>query len=220
MGIFLATAAYNYQPQTGGPVQEAGYTYYNVRSIVDVSIPDWIVRCINTSTSSFSINGYLYCANAQYATASFAGRQQSPMSTKSVNGTTSASFGLAGQVISINTTSGYFTDEWTTTACNGSISSQCSTFYGTGILSNYRAYILRDQTKYNSTWNNWGNQPWLNKCATYDINAVAHNYISCSNNTAYTSSVAEAVCVRQYALTGTSTALTISGYYTGSCGTY
>jgi hypothetical protein len=165
------------------------------------------------------MNGFLYSANAQYATASFGGRQAAPLSTKTVNGTTSASFGLAAQVIGYSS-GGLFTDEWTSTACNGNVSSTCSTFYGTGILSNYRGFILRDRTSYQSTWNNWGNQPWLNKCATYDINAVAHNYISCSSGTAYTSSAADTVCVRQYALTGTSTALTITGYYSASCGTY
>jgi hypothetical protein len=204
---------------TTQPPQEAGYTYYTVRSIVDVSIPTWTVRCLNTITSSFTMNGYLYSANAQYATASFGGRQQAPFSKKTVNGTTSASFGLAGQVVGYSS-GGFFTDEWTATTCNGSVSSTCSTFYGTGTLATYRGFILRDQTKYNATWNNWGNQPWSGSCATYNINAVAHNYISCSNNTAFTSSAAETVCVRQYALTGTSTALTITGYYTGSCGTY
>ena len=204
---------------TTQPPQEAGYTYYTVKSIVDVSIPAWTVRALNTITSSFTINGFLYCANAQYATASFAGRQQSPMSQRSSNGTTSASFGLAGQVVGFSS-GGFFTDEWTSNTCNGSISSQCSTFYGTGTLSTYRGYILRDRTNYNATWNNWGNQPYSQSCATYNINAVAHQYISCSNNTAYTSSAADTVCVRQYALTGTSTSLTITGYYTGSCGTY
>ena len=202
---------------TTQPPQEAGYTYYKVQSLIDVATPQWTVRCLNTVTSSFTINGFLYCANAQYATASFGGRQQSPMSTTSLNGTTSASFGLPGQVVGFSS-GGFFTDEWTSNTCNGNVSSQCSTFYGTGILTTYRGYIYRDRTSYYATWNNIGNQPYSNSCATYAANnTVSHNFISCSNNTAYTSSANDTVCVKSYSQ-GSNTALQITGYYTGSCG--
>jgi hypothetical protein len=205
---------------TTQPPQEAGYTYYKVQSLIDVSTPQWTVRFANSVTGSNTAVGvYLYSANAQYATASFAGRQQSPMSTRSLNGTTSASFGLPGTIVGFSS-GGFFTDEWTTNTCNGSISSTCSTVYGTGTLTTYRGYIYRDRTNYNSTWNNIGNQPYSKSCATYAANnTVSHNFISCSNNTAYTSSANDTVCVRSYSQ-GSNTSLQITNYYSSSCGTY
>jgi hypothetical protein len=231
MGIFLNTAAYGYNPIVGGAAfctatsQTAGYTYYLVKSGVDASIPSWTVRVLNTITASMGgqagtrFGTALYSCNAQYSTASFGGAQaNSNVSLRSINGTTSASYGLAGFVYAYSSESCY-TDTWNTLASSTPCSQLYSTIYGGTYSAAHIGFILRDYTKYNSTVNTYGNQPWLNTCATYNSNgANSHNYISCSNNTAYTSSANETVCARQYQqFAGTPS---ITNYYTGSCGTY
>lgn len=219
MPVFINTAGYGFEPQVSSVVpQEAGYTYYNVTPTIDASIPPWVIRVINTATGSgIPINGFIYCANAQYATASFGGRQSAPMSTDG------KSYGYGGRITSINTTSGNFTDEWTTTACNGQVSSTCSTSYGTNGTA--VLWLLRDRTRFNATWNNWGNQPYKNKCSTYTLSANASiAYISCSASSPVTSSGTPAnsgsYCAREFQYFTNNTLLTVQNYFSSSCGTY
>ena len=224
MGVFLATAAYGYQPKVGGAAfctatsQSAGYTYYYVKSGVDASIPQWTVRFANSITASIGgaanthFGAAAFCCNAQYSTASFGGAQSN---------SNAAAYGLAGYLSSFSSESCY-TDTWETLSSTSRCSNLYSTVYGGTFAPSYIGFILRDYTKYvggAAGDNVWGNQPWLNTCATYNSNgANSHQYISCSNNIAYTSSVNETVCARQYkALAGTPI---ITNYYTGSCGTY
>lgn len=215
MSIFLATAAYGYEAPavSGGIPQEAGYTYYTVTPTIDSSIPPWTIRVLNTATgSNMPINGYIYCANAQYSTASFGGRQSAPTSPDG------KSYGMGGKIIGLST-SGSFTDEWTTTACNGSVSSTCSTSYGTNGTA--VLWLMRDRTKFTAAWNNWGNQPYKNKCSTYTLTAnVANQYVSCSGGSPVTSSVSSSVCAREYQLIGSTLNIAITNYYSSSCGTY
>jgi hypothetical protein len=225
MGIFLPTAAYNYQPIVSAAVpQEAGYTYYLVKSSVDLSIPQWTIRIANSITASNGFTGFnplnnvVVSANAQYASASFGGRQQAPMSMRSINGTTSASFGLVGRIAGFSS-GGLFTDEWITTTCNGAVNSTCSNVYGSN--ANIENTAIGNTTKYNSSWNNWNNQPYLNKCATYTANAaVAHQFISCSVGSPVTSSANDVVCGYDYAATTNNSSLRITNYYSSSCGTH
>jgi len=234
MAIFLNAAAYGFQPIVSAGCnatqQEAGYTYYRVRSGIDVSIPQWTIRVANAITSSFVVGYAIYCANAQYASASFMSgsvqQQASPLSDRVVSGSKAASSGLAGWVVGFSSES-CFTDEWTTNTCKGSISSGCSTVYGGNFAPTFINFILRDRTKFTGVnsgfdWNNWGNQPWKGTCATYqNTTATSHQYISCSTGTATTSSITESVCAREWAWSGTgTTGLVITNYYTGSCGTY
>jgi hypothetical protein len=234
MGIFLNTAAYGYYPVVGGggPVssctatqQEAGYTYYRVKSGVDASIPEWTVRFANSVTGSNSAVGYaLYCANAQYASASFTSasviQQASPLSDRITSGSNVASYGLAGWIVGFSSQS-CFTDEWTITTCNSSISSTCSTIYGGNFSTSFIGFILRDRTRFTGitggqNWNNWGNQPPIGKCSSYNSNgANAHSYVSCSLGTSFTSSLSEYVCASQYSQTAGTPI--IKNYYTGSC---
>lgn len=226
MGIFLNTAGYGYYPVVSGvgctaTSQEAGYTYYKVRSGVDASIPEWTIRALNTITASnFPVGFALYSANAQYATASFGGGQNSPLSNRITSGSNPASYGLAGWIVGFSSES-CFTDEWTTTSCNSSVSSTCSTVYGGNFSAASIGFILRDRTRFTGVtggqnWNNWGNQPPIGKCSSYNSNgANAHSYISCSLGTSFTSSVNESVCASQYSQTAGTPI--IKNYYTGSC---
>jgi len=230
MGVFLNTAAYGYNPIVGGGFctatsQTAGYTYYKVQSGVDVSIPEWTIRVKTSLTSSMggaggtSFGAALYSCNAQYSTASFAQAQSnSNVSTRTINGTTSASYGLVGWVTAYSSESCY-TDTWETLSSTSTCSNLYNTIYGGTYSSAHIGFILRDFTKYTSAGNTFGNQPWINTCATYNSNgAYSHNYITCSVATAYTSSANETVCARTYqALAGTPI---LTNYYTGSCGTY
>lgn len=238
MGIFLNTAAYGYYPRvTGGPVssctatqQEAGYTYYKVRSGVDqFNIPDWTIRALNTITGSgnFTVGYALYCANAQYASASFTSggviQQASPLSDRITSGSNPASYGLAGWILGFSSES-CFTDEFTTVSCNGSVSSTCSTVYGGNFQASFINFILRDRTRFTGVsstfnWNNWGNQPRINTCASYNSNGSnSHQYVDCTLNQSITSSVSETVCARQYQQNAGTPVIT--NYYTSSCGTY
>lgn len=233
MGVFLNTAAYGYNPIVGSAFctatsQTAGYTYYLVKSGVDASIPSWTVRVLNTITASMGgaagtrFGTALYSCNAQYSTASFGGAQaNSNVSNRIISGSIPSSYGLAGFVYAYSSESCY-TDTWDTLASSTRCSQLYSTIYGGTYSAAHIGFILRDYTRYigGSAGNNtYGNQPWLNTCATYNSNgANSHNYITCSVNTAYTSSANEIKCARTYqALAGTPS---ITNYYTGSCGTY
>lgn len=234
MGVVLATAAYLYKPtSTGTPfctatTQSVGYTYYKVASFVDSSIPPWTVRVINTLTGSIGgpggIGCYMYNCNAQYSTASYGGAQaNSNVSTRTTNGTIRA-YGMGGKTFAFSSESCYV-DSFD----NLSTGPECSRVYACcyGTTTTFNLNILRDTTKYLSTWTtggsspSWGNQAYLNKCATYTTTGTnAHSYISCSNNTTYTSSAAEAVCSKEYQYTGAGLNLTIQNYYSSSCATY
>ena len=223
MGVFLATAAYG--ETLGSSIgQNALYTYYNVSSPIDVSIPQWTIRVLNTITASAGFGGsnpignFCYCANAQYSSASFGGAQQSPTSTRIVSGSNIASFGLVGKIVSY-ASGGLFTDEFVGTT-GSAMNSTNTCVYGTG--ATIYTSILRDFTKFSSTYNTWGNQPWNNKCATYTLgSATGHQFVSCSTGTATTSSASDVQCVREWAWSGAgTTSLTITNYYSASCGTY
>jgi hypothetical protein len=98
-----------------------------------------------------------------------------------------------------------------------------------GFSTAIRGFITRDYTKFLSSSAAinpvWGNQPYKNACATYNTNGNANaNYTTCSDGSRTqqlgTNTI---VCAREYQYnfpSGSQTALTITNYYTGSCGTY
>jgi hypothetical protein len=227
MGVFLNTAAYGYNPVVGAGFctatsQTAGYTYYYAESLVDISIPRWTFRIANSLTSSGTgtsngIGCIGFSCNAQYSTASYGGAQSnSNVSTRSTNGVVTA-YGLGMRLVAFSSESCY-TDSVDALSTGPSCARAYNVLYG----NTNKQFVLRDTTKYIS-WtapNNWGNQPYLNTCATYAIDAAAHQYVSCSTGTTYTSSLADTQCAREYQLTAASTNLTITNYYSSSCGTY
>jgi len=228
MGVFLNTAAYGYNPIVGGAQfctatsQTPGYTYYYCESLVDLSIPRWTIRLINSVTASGTGTGdgigcIGFSCKAQYSTASFGGAQSnSATSSRSTNGVVTA-YGLGMRMVAFSSESCY-----TDSIDNLSRGPSCARAYNVLYGNTNKQFVLRDTSKY-ITWtgpSNWGNQPYLNKCATYQIDAVAHQYVSCSTGTTYTSSLADTQCAREYQLTAASTNLTITNYYSSSCGTY
>jgi len=200
--------------------QEPGYTYYEVMSVSDVSMPNWTVRFLNdiTASGNATIGQTMYCANAQFSSASFGGRQQAPPS--SVPG---VAFGLVGWLVGFSS-GGFFTDEYTTTDCNFHHNSTCATVYGgSGFSTTYANYGLRGQTKlvsYYDGFKSWGNQPYPNKCSTYQLSGNDHQWVDCVDGTPYTSSADETICTRYPISVSNSGNVTITNFYSSSCGTY
>lgn len=233
MGIFLNTAAYGYNPVVGSTFctatsQTPGYTYYYAESLVDVSIPRWTFRIANAFTgsggtgTSNGIGCIGFSCNAQYSTASYGGAQSNAAtSSRSTNGVVTA-YGLGMRLVAFSSESCY-TDSVDALSTGPSCARAYNVLYG----NTSALFVLRDTTKY-VTWtapNNWGNQPYLNTCATYTLSANASiNYISCSNNTEYTSSGTPpnsgSYCARQFQYFTANTLLSIQNYYSSSCGTY
>lgn len=240
MGVFLSTAAYGYQPRVGGAAfctatsQTAGYTYYYVRAMWDVSIPLWTVRIKNTLTGSIGgaagsgLGSGLFSCNAQYSTASFGQAQaNSNVSTRTTSGSVMA-YGLGGWLYSFSSESCYV-DSWEANSGQRCQNIFSTTYGGTNFSTATRGFITRDYTRFNSAsvaiGSIWGNQPYINTCATYNTNAAANvTFTTCSDGSRTTNATFNGIaCARefQYNFTGgTSTALTITNYYTGSCGTY
>jgi hypothetical protein len=238
MGIFLNAAAYGYYPKSvagcTATSQEVGYTYYYMQSFWDVSIPLWTVRIKNTLTGSIGgqagtrFGAGCFSCNAQYYTASFGGAQAKIGTGTESDRITSGStrpYGLGGWLHSFSSESCYV-DTW-----EGTSGHRCqnifATTYGGTFSTTTRGFITRDYTKYVSASTDpvWGHQPYLNKCATYNTNGAANvTFTTCSDDSRTTNaSFNGTACARefQYNFTGgTSTALTITGYNTGSCGTY
>jgi hypothetical protein len=239
MGVFLATAAYGYNQAITSPARDPLYTYYTVQSGVDISIPFWTIRIINTLTASVGIIGWaLFCPNAQYASPShsacYPGLISSPVNTtRSTNGYLGG-YGLQGFIRGFSSQS-TFTDSFTLTggATGNAPWSANGQFYGGTIGSTaYTSYVVRDKTQWITgsylgiQYGSWGNQPYPNTCAVYSCSFAATNitrYTQCSDGSAVTSSVANNACARTYQFSGAGGSpgkLLITNYYTGSCGTY
>jgi hypothetical protein len=235
MGVFLNTAAYGYYPPSTGvgctaTSQEAGYTYYYMRSFWDVSIPRWTVRFKNTLTGSIGgaagtrFGAGCVSCNAQYYTASFGGAQAKIGTGTESNRAPSGSalaYGIGGWLVAFSSESCYV-DTWEATS-GPTCSNIFATTYGGNFSTATRGFITRDYTKYNAS--SWVNQPYLNTCATYNTNGNANaNYTTCSDGSRTQQlSLNTTVCAREYQYnfpSGSQTALTITNYYTGSCGTY
>jgi hypothetical protein len=201
--------------------QEPGYTYYEVMSVSDVSMPNWTVRFLNDITASGNavIGQTMYCPNAQFSSESFGGRQQAPPS--SIEG---VAFGLVGWLVGFSS-GGYFTDEYIDQDCAPfHHNSTCATVYGgTDFSTTYANYALRAQTKlvsYYDGFKSWGNQPYPNKCSTYELSSNDHQYVDCSTGTSITSSANETICSRYPISVSNSGNVTITNFYSSSCGTY
>lgn len=231
--MILIPTAYFQQPPTIGTgctatSQEVGYTYYYMQSSIDVTIPQWTVRVKNTVTASMGgaattrFGAGCFSCNAQQATASFGGAQANQIfSNTKTNGSTNAAFGLPGFLKSFSSESCYV-DSWEVTSGGGfgPCSAVFSTAYGGTFSTATAGFMNRDLTKYNVSFNGWGNQPFLtgsvSHCATYAQPAVLKEWINCSG-TSYTGSEARTDCLREYQQLNSSTALVITGYYSGSC---
>lgn len=243
MGIFLNTAAYGYYPIVGGGAgctatsQDPTYTYYYVKSFWDQSIPQWTVRVKSSITGSMGgqagtrFGAGLFSCNAQYYTASYGGAQAKIGTGTESDRVTSGSvmaYGLGAWVTAFSSESCYV-DSWDVLSGGNRCNSLFSTVYGGTFSSATRGFITRDYTKFQSAsvaiGSVWGHQPYLNTCATYNTNGTANvTFTTCSDGSRTTNSSFNGIaCARefQYNFTGgTSTALTITNYYTGSCGTY
>lgn len=237
MGVFLATAAYGYQAPVTAGGQDPLYTYYKVSSGIDASIPDWTIRIINTLTASVGIVGWsIFCANAQYSSPShsacYPGLISTPTASVATNGYT-GSYGLTGFIKSFSSES-KFTDSFTLTGAGTGNApwSANGQFYGGNFSSTYTSYVVRDKTQWITgsylgiQYGNWGNQPWLNTCAAYSWSFAATNiakWNECADNSAVTSSLTGSACARVFQFSGAGGSpgkLSISKYYTGTCGTY
>jgi hypothetical protein len=240
MGVFSTTAAYNYQPSSTAIAQDPLYTYYTCQSGIDVSIPNWTIRIINTLTSSIGIIGWsFFSANAQYSSPShsacYPGLISSPVNTtRSTNGYLGG-YGMHGWIKSFSSQS-TFTDSFTLTGAgtgNAPWSANGQMYGGSaGALTAYTSYIVRDKTQWITgsylgiQYGSWGNQPYVNTCAAYSCSFAATNitkYTACSDGSAVTSSAINNACARTYQFSGAGGSpgkLLITNYYTGSCGTY
>jgi hypothetical protein len=240
MGVFLNTAAYGYYPPSvaGGCTatsQDPLYTYYYLRAFWDVSIPLWTVRVKNTVTGSIGgakgIGAGCFSCNAQYYTASFGGAQAKIGTGTESDRVTSGSitpYGLGAWFHSFSSESCYV-DSWEATSgprCSNVFS---TTYGGTNFSTAIRGFITRDYTKFLSSSAAinpvWGNQPYKNACATYNTNGAANvTFTTCSDGSRTTNASFNGIaCAREFQMNftgGSSTALTITNYYTGSCGTY
>jgi hypothetical protein len=243
MGIFLNTAAYGYYPVVGGVAgctatsQDPTYTYYLAKAMWDESIPNWTVRVKNNITASMGganptrFGAGFFSCNAQYYTASYGGAQQKIGTGTESDRVTSGSimaYGLPAWVYAFSSESCYV-DSYDVLSGGQRCQTLFSTMYGGTFSTATRGFITRDYTKFVSSsvavGSVWGNQPYKNTCATYNTNGVGNvTFTTCSDGSRTTNASFNGIaCARefQYNFTGgTSTALTITNYYTGSCGTY
>lgn len=238
MGVFLNTAAYGYYPpSTAGCTatsQEAGYTYYYLTSMWDVSIPLWTVRVRNTVTGSLGgnrgIGSGCFSCNAQYYTASFGGAQAKLGTGTESNRVTSGSimsYGLGAWFHSFSSESCYV-DSWEGTSGHRCQNVFATCYGGTNFSTATRGFVTRDYTKFYSSstiGSGWGNQPYNNACSNYNTNGAGNvTFTTCSDGSRTTNASFNGIaCSRefQYNFTGgTSTALTITNFFTSSCGTY
>jgi hypothetical protein len=239
MGVFLNTAAYGYYPPSTGEgctatSQDPLYTYYYLTAMWDVSIPLWTVRVRNTVTGSIGgnkgIGAGAFSCNAQYYTASFGGAQAKIGTGTESDRVTSGSivpYGLGAWFHSFSSESCYV-DSWEATSGPRCSNVFATCYGGTNFSTATRGFITRDQTKYQAAvggYAYWGNQPYKNACATYNTNGAANvTFTTCSDGSRLTSSSFNGIaCAREFQMNftgGTSTALTITNFFTGSCGTY